>query len=181
MASCLPRGHDFSPARRRTVLSALTGLMSAGTILALSGCAAPPPPPPPPTIVYVQIVTTTDVNALPGAPGAPLAVRVYQLASSAGFLGAEFYPLYSADSVALGADRLKKDEMVMAPSATKTLMLTPSDQVKSIGVFAAYQTFQAVTWRAAADIPPNTTTTFTVTASATGLKLVATPGKPVSP
>ena len=176
MASCFPRGFGLKSAGRRPLLAvALVG------VLALAHCAPPPPPPVPPTIAYVQINTTSDVNSLPGAPGTPIALRVYQLASPDAFNGAEFYPLYNADKVALGADLIKKDEMVLTPSATKSMTLTPSDQVKTLAVFGAYAAFGTVIWRGSAEIPAHQTTTFTVTASSAGLKLVSTPGKPAVP
>jgi type VI secretion system protein VasD len=176
MASCSPRSVGLKSAGRRPVLAA-----AALLVLGLSNCAPPPPPPIPPTIAYVQINTTSDVNGLPGAPGAPIALRVYQLASADAFTGAEFYPLYTADKVALGADLLKKDEMVLTPSSTKSMTLTPADQVKTLAVFGAFATFGTVIWRVSADIPAHQTTTFTITASSAGLKLVATPGKPAIP
>lgn len=176
MAPCFSRVFEVRSARFRPLLAAAFTLA-----LALANCAPPPPPPVPPTIAHVQINTTSDLNSLPGAPGAPVALRVYQLASPDAFNGAEFYPLYNADKVALGADLLKKDEMVLTPSATKAMTLTPSDQVKTLAVFAAYAAFGTVIWRVSADVPAHQTTTFTVTASSAGLKLVATPGKPAIP
>ncbi len=176
MASCFPPGFRFKSAGRRSVFAA-----AIVSVLALANCAPPPPPPTPPTIAYVQINTTSDVNGMPGAPGAPIALRVYQLASSDAFTGAEFYPLYNSDKVTLGADLLKKDEMVLKPSDTKLMNLTPSDQVKTIAVFGAYAAFGTVIWRVSADMPAHQTTTFTITASSAGLKLVATPGKPAVP
>jgi type VI secretion system protein VasD len=142
----------------------------------LAACGAPPPPPP--TIVYVQLTATADANLTADGQGAPVAVRVYQLASKSAFEGAEFYPLYNADAAALGPDLIKKDEVLLAPGSSKTLPLMPADPVHSIGVFAAYRAFQTATWRAATDIPPHQTTTVTVTVGPAGIKLVTTPGKP---
>ena len=185
MASCSPRGPALQAGIRpfligRPLLLRRPFLLGAAVLLGLAGCEKPPPPPPP-TVAIVQINTTADVNSLPGAPGVPIKLRVYQLASAAAFTGAEFFPLYNADAAALGPDLVKKDEMVMTPSGTKTLNLTPSDQVKSIAVFGAYARFGAVIWRVNADVPPHATTTFTVTAGADGLRIVATPGKPAAP
>ena len=176
MACCFPRSFRLGSAGRRPFMVA-----ALAPVLALGSCAPAPPPPIPPTIAYVQINTTSDVNSSPGAPGAPIALRVYQLASPDAFSGAEFYPLYNADKAALGADLLKKDEMIMKPLDTKSMILTPSDQVKTLAVFGAYASFGTVIWRVAADIPAHQTTTFTLTASSAGLKLAATPGKPAVP
>jgi type VI secretion system protein VasD len=152
-------------------------LLRAVGLFALPFLAACSSAPPPPTVVYVQLVAASDANAT-GGQGAPVAVRVYQLAGKSGFEGAEFYPLYKGDAAALGTDLVKKDEVLLAPGVTKTLTLMPSDAVHAIGVFAAYQAFQSATWRADADVPPNKTTTVTATVGATGLKLAVSPGKP---
>ena len=177
MVSSSPRGTVVGTAvtgARHRVFTLLAGAV----LFVLAGCAAPPPPPPPPTVVTLKLVTTPDANGSAGAAGAPLAVRVYQLASGAGFQAAEFFPLYNADKATLGADLLKKDEMILPPGTTKSMTLTPGAQVTALAVFAAYRDFQNTIWRAVTDIPAHQTTAVTVTADATGLKLVAVPVKP---
>jgi type VI secretion system protein VasD len=159
----------------RFVLAGFAG----AAMIAQAGCAGPPPPPPP-TIVTVTLSTTKDSNGTPGGAGVPLALRLYQLASGSGFQAAEFFPLYTADVATLGADLLKKDEMILAPGTSKTLTLAPADPVHALGVFAAYRDFKNTVWRAAADIPAHQTTIVTITADATALKLVAAPAKPGS-
>jgi type VI secretion system protein VasD len=144
----------------------------------LSGCAAPPPPPPP-TVVNVTLVTTADVNPTTTGQGAPVALRVYQLAAAANFNAAEFFPLYQTDAGILKSDLIHRDDFLLAPGQTKTQTLEPTDQVKSIAIFAAYRDFQHATWRGAADIPAHKTTNITVTAGHDGLTLkVETPPAP---
>jgi type VI secretion system protein VasD len=160
--------------RRRTFGLALGALFRsvvfAGPAL-LAGCG--PAAPPPPTVVYVKLVATNDVNG-----SAPVAVRVYQLASKSGFEGAEFFPLYKSDAAALGPDLIKKDEVLLAPGTTKVLTLSPTDPVKAIGIFAAYGKYQTATWRGDADVPAHETTTVTATIGASAVKVTAVPGKP---
>ena len=176
MTPCFSRGFRLKSAGRRPALAAALFALAL-----LAHCAPPPPPPIAPTVAHVRIITTSDVNGAPGAPGAPIALRVYQLAAPDAFNGAEFYPLYTSDKVALGADLLKKDEMILTPSATKSMTLTPSEQVKTLAVFGGYAAFGPLVWRVSTDIPAHQTTTFTITASSAGLKLVATPGAPAIP
>ena len=152
------------------------GQMLAGfLLLGIAGCAAPPPPPPPPTVVELKMSTTADVNPSASGQGAPVAVRIYQLASPAGFEKAEFYRLFSADAATLGADIVKKDEYLLAPGASRSVTLTPNSTVHSIGVFAGIRDFQKATWRGTADVPPNKTTIVTVTANASGVTVAAAP------
>ncbi len=140
-------------------------------LAALFGCASPPPPPPPPTLVEVNLITTADANPTMDNLGAPVAIRVYQLASATNFNGAEFFALYNGDAALLKADLIHRDDFLMAPGGSKTQSIKPTDQVKAIGVFAAYREPARVVWRVSADVTPNKLNTLTVTAGHDGLVL----------
>jgi type VI secretion system protein VasD len=158
-------------------------LAAAGVIAAVAGCAAPPPPPPPPTVVNVTLTTSQDVNMGPGKQGEPIELRLYQLAAPTNFAGSEFFALYGKDDATLGTDLVKKDKVTLPPGQSKTMTLSPNDQVKAIGFLAGYRDFANVTWRGTADIPPHQTTNITVTAGAAGLtvKAVSVPPPPPKP
>ncbi len=153
-------------------------------LLLLAGCAAPPPPPPPPTMVNISVKAGPDINPDSSGQGAPLVLRVYQLASGAGFGNAEFFALYKSDAATLGADIVHRDDLALNPGDTKTLALSPTDQAKTIGFFAGVRDFNGVTWRNTTDFPPHQTTNITVTVTHTGLTVVAKtlppPPKPAS-
>jgi type VI secretion system protein VasD len=151
----------------------------------LTGCAAPPPPPPPPTVVNISVKAGPDMNPDPTGQGAPMVLRVYQLTSGAGFSNAEFFALYKADAATLGPDIVHRDDLALNPGDTKTLPVSPTDQVKTIGFFAGVRDFSQGPWRATADIPPHQTTNITVTATKAGIDVVAKtlpppPPKPAS-
>jgi type VI secretion system protein VasD len=135
-------------------------------------------------VVNLTISASADVNPGPDGHGAPVTLRLYQLASASGFGNAEFFALYHADAATLGSDIAKRDDIILAPSQTVKKMLTPRDDVKSLGVFAGYRDFQAASWRASTDIPPHQTTNVTITAGAAGIVLKAAtlppPAKPGS-
>jgi len=150
--------------RVRLILAGLVALSG------LQGCASPPPPVPP-TVVNVTITTTADDNPTTDNQGAPLALRVYQLAGTANFNAAEFFPLFNDDATALKTDLVQRDNFLLAPSVTKSVTLTPKDNVASIGVFGGYRSFQTAIWRVSADITPHKTTNITVTAGHDGLVL----------
>jgi type VI secretion system protein VasD len=147
----------------------------------LSGLAACAPAPPPPTVVGLTLAAAPDVNATPGGQGAPLVVRVYQLSSDAAFSGAEFFQLFNQDAATLKTDLVKKDEYILAPGATKTATLNPMSTVTEIGIFAAYRSFQTVTWRAVVNVAPNKTTNINVQATAKGLVVKTDPAAALKP
>jgi len=154
-------------------MRAVSGVLMAlvfGAVLA--GCGAPPPPPPP-TVINMTLKATADANPTVAGQGAPVAIRVYQLASTSAFSGAEFFQLFSQDQATLGTDMIKRDDLIIAPGTSKTLSLTPMDPVKAIGVFAAYRDFGTTVWRATTPVVPHKTTTITVTAGRAGIVLSA--------
>jgi type VI secretion system protein VasD len=144
-------------------------------LAALAGCGAPPPPPP--TVVSVTLTAAPDANPAPDGQGAPVVLRVYQLASASAFTGAEFFPLFNQDQTTLGPDLIRRDEMILTPGQTRTLTLTPTDPVKAIGVFAAYRDFQHATWRGTAEVPPHQTTRIMVRAAGDGITVKPEPAR----
>lgn len=151
----------------------LGGMVALGLLAApLAGCGGkPPPPPPPPTMVQLTLAAGTDANPDPAGAGAPVVLRVYQLGSAGGFESAEFFQLFNQDQATLKGDLVKREEFILAPGQRKTLTIMPTDQVRAIGVFAAYRDFQSATWRVDAEVPPHKTTRLTVTAGRAGLTL----------
>jgi len=128
----------------------------------ITGCSSPPPPPP--TVVNLTVSASPGVNPTAAGQAAPIVVRVYQLGSTTGFEQAEFFQLFNQDQAFLKTDLIKRDDFLLTPGQTKTATLTPTDQVKALGVLAAYRDFQHATWRATVPIPPHQTTSVTVTA-----------------
>ena len=153
-------------------------LLALGLLSTLAACA---PAPPPPTVVNLTLVATSDVNGTPGGAGAPLVVRVYQLSSDAAFSGAEFFQLFNQDAATLKSDQVKKDEYILAPGQTKTATLNPMSTVTEIGIFAAYRSFQTVTWRAVVAVAPNKTTNINVQATAKGIVVKTDPAAALKP
>ena len=52
--------------------------------------------------------------------------------------------------------------ILLTPGETKTTTLSPTDQVKALGIFAAYRDFQKEKWRTTVPVPPHKTTPVTV-------------------
>ncbi len=158
----------------RQLRTASGAMMALAFGAALAGCS-PPPPPPPPTVINMTLSAGPGANPSTTGQGAPVALRVYQLASTSAFSGAEFFQIFNQDQATLGADLLKRDDLIVAPGTSKTLSLMPLDPVKAIGVFAAYRDYTTATWRATTPVEPHKTTLVTVTAGPAGITLVAKP------
>jgi len=142
-------------------------------VLAMLSACSSPPPPPPPTVVNLTFNATADTNPSVDNVGSPIAFRAYQLSSAANFNGAEFFQIYNADAATLKTDIVKREDFLLAPSASKTEKITPDDPVKSIGIFAAYRDFQNSTWRASADVVAHKINNITVTLGHDGVTVKA--------
>ena len=140
-------------------------------MLALAGCGGPPPPPPP-TLIDVAFSADAASNG-----GAPLGIRIYQLASPAAFDGAQFFPLFNGDAAVLKDDLVKRDDLILAPGQSKTQALAPADRVKAIGIFASYRNYESLTWRTLTPVPANQKSLLTITSGASGLSATIAPAK----
>jgi type VI secretion system protein VasD len=154
------------------------GLLVLGLLGWLAGCA---PAPPPPTVVNLALAADANDNPTATGQGAPLVISVYQLSSDAAFSTAEFFQLFSADQATLKTDMVKKDQYILAPGGSKSATLSPNSTVTSIGIFAAYQNFQGVAWRAVVDVAPNKTTGINVQAGAKGIVVKTDPASALKP
>ncbi len=152
----------------------LRGLAALLLAAAVAGCGGAPPPPPP-TVVNLTLKATADVNAGITGQGAPVQVRVYQLASTSAFDGADFFQLFNHDTATLGTDLVHVDQFLLAPGASKTVVLKPNAQVTALGFFAAYGAFQTATWRATMPVPAHKTTMVTLTVGKAALSVKAAP------
>jgi type VI secretion system protein VasD len=138
----------------------------------LAHCSSPPPPP---TVVNLTLNATQDVNPNQAGQPAPIAARVYQLGSTNAFDNAEFFPLFNDDKDALKTTLVERDDYILAPGATKTVTLKPTDQVTALGIFGGFQNFQQAQWRTDVAVPAHKTTTVSVTFARTGITAQAGP------
>lgn len=146
----------------RGIKSTLLGFAALVAAAALASCGGAPAPPPP-TIAAVTITAAADANPDAAGSAAPVAVRVYQLASTAAFEQADFFQLYGNEQAVLGADLLGRDEVLVTPGGSQQLVKELKPGVTAIGVVAAFRDIQNAKWRATAVPPPNKTTPVVVT------------------
>jgi len=104
--------------------------------------STPPAPPPEPTRVVIEIESSADIN--PNAEGrpSPVVVRIYRLKSAVAFTAADFFSLFEKDKKILGDDYLGKKEIVMEPNGQQTIFFEPDEDVKTLGVFVAYRSYE---------------------------------------
>ena len=156
----------------RGIKAAFLGL-AALAFAALSGCGGSPPPPP--TIANIAISAAADANPDAAGVGAPVAVRVYLLRSTAAFEQADFFALYQREQETLGADLAGRDELLITPGGTQTLNKELGPGVGFIGVVAAFRDIQRANWRATAAPPASQTTAVQVSVEGLNVNVSMTP------
>lgn len=120
--------------------------------------APPPPPPPMPTIVSLELEAGGDVNPDPFGQAKPVSVKVYQLKSVNGFLGADFFSLDQNAAGALGGALVAEDSFVLGPGSRRNYQRELDDGVRFIGVAVAFRNIDTANWRAWYEVMPNRTT-----------------------
>ncbi len=154
-----------SQSRRRAAL--LLGL----ALLAAS-CASPPPKPVV-TPVSLNLVASSDANPDARGRASPLTVRVYVLKAPGPFEGADFFSLYDKDQATLGAEMVKREELLLKPGETKKLEFTLEPDAKNIAVLAAYRDLERARWRDLKPLEVGKPNNFTVNLAARQVRIEA--------
>lgn len=139
--------------RRWFVLGMLVGLIGCG------GDDPPPPPaPPPPKIVNLTLKAAPDVNPNGAGTASPVVVRIYQLSNATEFAAADFFSLNQDAAGVLGDELVASEEFVLAPGAIEVYARELGEEVRFLGITAAFRDVSGGKWRSFHAIPPATTT-----------------------
>ncbi|QNP50380.1 type VI secretion system lipoprotein TssJ [Diaphorobacter aerolatus] len=120
----------------------------------LGGCSSPPKPPKP-TTVEVRLNADADVNPDARGRASPLSVRVYALKTSSLFEAADFFTLFEKDQATLGAELLRREEVLLNPGQGRVLNLTLPDDARVLAFMAAYRDLDRSRWRELSQITAN--------------------------
>jgi type VI secretion system protein VasD len=135
-------------------------------LLGLAGCGSDEPPPPPPApapppapkIVSLTLKAATNVNPSVDGMPSPVVVRIYQLSGVTGFAESDFFRLQQDTNGALGAELVESESFVLPPGAVAVYQRQLGDEVRFLGITAAFRDISAGKWRSFQPIPPETTT-----------------------
>jgi type VI secretion system protein VasD len=140
----------------------LSRLLMVGTILGLVGCGGddppPPPAPPPPKVVSLTVKAAPDVNPNGAGQPSPVVVHIYQLASATGFAETDFFQLRDDAAGALGDELVGGETFVLAPGGVEVYARELGEDVRFVGIIAAFRDLSAGKWRSFHAVPPATTT-----------------------
>ncbi|CAM3417698.1 type VI secretion system lipoprotein TssJ [Paracidovorax anthurii] len=136
------------------------GVAAAAVVAtALSGCGVisnlnrPQETPTAVPSALFEIVADRDINPdIHGAPK-PIMIRVYELRAAAAFDRASYLDLQDKDETQLGADFVRREEILLQPGERRTIERKGSADVRTFAVFAGYRDLERSTWRATIGAP----------------------------
>ena len=119
--------------------------------VAVPGCGSSP------TRLEANVVAAADVNKDAAGQALPIVVRIYELKTSGGFQGADFFSLYDREAETLGGDLLAREELNLRPGQQQRIERTAAPDAQYIGVIGAYRDIDGATWRATHTLRPGKT------------------------
>jgi len=124
--------------------TALTLFLSIGVLASCGRGAVVTPTPPPPDPVLIAVDGLADMNA----GGNAAIVRVYLLASDAGFRRTPIQDFWQDDAAALGSDLMgAKREVLLYPGDQETFQIEPVAGVAFVGIAADLREPDPNGWR----------------------------------
>ena len=98
--------------------------------------------------ITYHLTTTSDINQDIHGEATPIVVHVYQLTAEHVFNRSSYETLiFNQKGSSLGNDVLSVDEYLIMPGTTKMLDMTIDQRTRYIGIAAAYNNPDDVTWR----------------------------------
>jgi type VI secretion system protein VasD len=122
--------------------------MLVAPLALLVRCGSSPPPPP---VLMLTIAAGSDQNPDPAGQPAPVAIRIYELASPGAFEQTDVFALIDRQTDTLGADYLGSQEVIVAPGQQQTLIRDLKSNTRFIGAIALFRAIDQATWRV--DVP----------------------------
>ena len=115
------------------------------------GCAGPRPVLPAP---YTVVITADPaINADRQNRATPVQVRLFELKNSSNFESRDFYTLFEKDEQALGSDVVAREQLVLQPGQSVSLIRKAKPEARMLGVFVAFRSIDKSAWRAVAPLP----------------------------
>jgi type VI secretion system VasD/TssJ family lipoprotein len=129
--------------------------------LGVASCA--PPPPPPPAVLTLNIVGSANQNPGASGEGNPVAVQIYQLASTGKFLSTDYYSLTGQEAATLGQDEMgASQQYLVTPGQQLTETIPLKSTVTSVGAAVLFQRINQSTWRVTAPVAASGAQTLTL-------------------
>lgn len=151
------------------------GIVVACLLTSLCACSLfkkdKPPSAPEPTRVVIEIEAAGDINPSITNRPSPVVMRIFQLRSYADFNKADFASLYERGTETLGGDLIDQQEIFVKPNEKRTLFFEAPDDLRTVGIMAAFRYYQDGQWKVATGIQHNKTNVVNLFINGTNVQL----------
>lgn len=152
-----------------------SGLLLLGILVMVSACGLfskdKPPPPAEPTRVVIEFEAAGNLNPNIAGRSSPVEVRIYRLRSYSVFKGADFMPLFEKDQKVLGKELVHKQVFYLKPDEKRTIFFETADDVRTLGIIAAFRDYERGRWKVATGLQKNRTNVVDVFLSGITMKI----------
>lgn len=100
----------------------------------------------------INLSASSTANAIGKGPSAPINVSIYLLRDTQKFNKANYFALEERSTRTLRTDLDKKQQFLLLPNKAQTFSVDTSDDVRYIGVVAAYSSLKGKNWRRVIDL-----------------------------
>lgn len=151
--------------------------MKQGVVLAfvtaLAGCGGPAPPPP--AVLDLVVQGGADQNPSRDGMAAPVAIRLYQLASLGKFERTDVFALTDKAAATLGSDLLGDDEVIVAPGEKRPMTSPLKPGTHFLGAAALFRDIDHAQWRTSAPVAESGPSKLALRVSGLTITLAARP------
>lgn len=144
-------------------------ILLVAPVVAAGACGGPPPP----AVLNMTIKASSALNENQAGTGLAVAVRLYGLNARGRFMTADAYALMDRDSVVLGDEGSRVEEIVVRPGETRNITIAPKTDVRFIGAVVLFRNIDQSQWRAIAPIATTGVTRFVLALGANSASLEA--------
>jgi type VI secretion system protein VasD len=107
------------------------------------------------TSVEMTISTGNQLNPNSQRRPSPVAVRVFDLKTPAGFDGATYEGLFEKDRETLANDVVARDDFTLNPGESKKIERKIAPETKVLGIAVGFRELDRATWRTTVTLKPN--------------------------
>jgi len=136
---------------------ALKRVILVTIVVMMGACASGPPED---VVLKGSLEAVESVNPDGQGRASPLVIKIYQLKANDKFELADFFALFDQPEVALGADLLAVEDVMMAPGEIKPYEGEFDPDTRFIGVIAAYRDINQAEWKSIVPMPERNITNF---------------------
>lgn len=103
--------------------------------------------------IKINLLADSDINPNDAGHPAPLNIFIYGLRNRDVFISADFFDIADGSNKTLQAAASKLYEAILQPGEKRAVFIKPDDDMRALGVVAAYRNIDDAIWMSSWEIP----------------------------